>query len=218
MYKFKLKWKSSLIFVFVLGKNVMHPFSKDTLPAVSESLWVNLTSSCLNGNWIWGGTWYWTRWWTGSLWQLMLHSRFFGWRLNSCIKKKMQLHKKQNTVMYYLITHGQNKAHLLTHNHSKIIMTGKNIQCSFHSISWGNTEMVMFDLFRQFVRVSYSWQTLTDLQLFKPFNEIKWSIALWGILALSNCKRENNSQIKTIFPMLYKISLLKRIKNKSRIE
>lgn len=130
----------------------------------------------------------------------------------------MQLHKKQNTVMYYLITHGQNKAHLLTHNHSKIIMTGKNCQCSFHSISWGNTEIVMFDLLKQFVRVSYSWQTLTDLQLLKPFNEIKWSIALWGILSLSNCKRENNSQIKAIFPMLYKISLLKRIKNKSRIE
>lgn len=43
-------------FVFVLGKNVMHPLSKDTLPAVSESLWVNLTSSCLDGNWTWGGT------------------------------------------------------------------------------------------------------------------------------------------------------------------
>ena len=33
--------------------------------------------------------------------------------------------------------------------------------------------MVMFGLSKQFVRVSYSGQTLTDLQLFKPFNEIK---------------------------------------------
>ena len=33
--------------------------------------------------------------------------------------------------------------------------------------------MVMFNLLKQFVRVSYSGQTLTDLQLLKPFNEIK---------------------------------------------
>lgn len=57
----QIKLEVIINFVFVLGKNVIHPFSKNTLPTVSESLWVNLTSSCLDGNWIWGGAWYWTR-------------------------------------------------------------------------------------------------------------------------------------------------------------
>lgn len=32
-------------------------------------------------------------------------------------------------------------------------------------MSSGNTEIVKIDLLNQFVRVSYSWQRLTDLQL-----------------------------------------------------